>query len=198
MAYRYFSHGFCHLWSDQLDEAEAYLQIARQMTEQNGDLSLLAWALAYLTVVYRKRGNKESVRDFADYSLRIAEEANMPQYVGMARTQYAWLAWCAGDLAEVKRQVRDAIAVWGGLSAINIPFYWFALFPLMGVALQEEDFEQAVHCAQHMLTPFQQRLPDDLADMMDRAIASWKDGQPDVANDLLHQAVQLAQELHYV
>jgi tetratricopeptide (TPR) repeat protein len=196
----YFNYGFCHLWSDQLDEAETNLQIAREMTEHNGDLTLLSRVLAYLSVVYRKRGNVERVRECAAYGLRIASETKMPQYVGMACAQYAWLAWRAGDLAETKRQAQAAIADWGGLGLAQsvVPFRWFALFPLMGVALQEESTEQAVLYAQHILTPPQQRLPGDLTGLLERAIAAWEDGQPDTTYELSCQAFELAQELHYV
>jgi eukaryotic-like serine/threonine-protein kinase len=200
IADRQFTHGFSHLWSDHLNEAETHLQIARKMTEQNGDLSILARALAYLTVVYRIRGDIERVQEYATYSLQIAREARMPQYTGMARAQCAWLAWRVGNLAETKQQAQAAIADWGGLGSAQtiVPFRWFALFPLMGVALQEEDIEQAAHCAKHMTTPPQQRLPDDLADLLERAVAAWEQGRSDVSNDLLQQAFQLAQELHYV
>jgi hypothetical protein len=66
------------------------------MTEQNGDLTWLSRAMTYLTVVYRKRGNSEHVREYAAYTLRIAGAQKMPQYTGIAHAQYAWLAWCAG------------------------------------------------------------------------------------------------------
>ncbi len=200
IASRHFYHGFSHLWSDHLDDAEEHLQIAREITEQNGDLMLLTRALTYLTVVYRKRDDLEGLQRYAHDSLKISGEARMPQYTGMARAQYAWLAWRSGDLAETKRQVQAAIEDWGGLRSTQtvVPFRWFALFPLMGVALQEEDIDQAVEYARHMITPPQQRLPDDLTDLLKRAVVTWDQGQPDAANDLLHQSFELAHELHFV
>jgi hypothetical protein len=200
IASRHFYYGFSHLWSEHLDEAETHLQIAREMTEQNGDLTMLTRALTYLTVVRRKRDDVERVRVFATHSLRIAGEAKMLQYAGMARAQYAWLAWRAGDLAETKRQAGAAIEDWGGLgqAASVVPFRWFALFPLLGVTLQEDDVQQAVQWAQHLITPPQQRLPDGLTTRLERGVAAWENAQPKVAGDLLCQAFQLAQELHYV
>jgi predicted ATPase/DNA-binding CsgD family transcriptional regulator len=200
IAYRYFSHGFSHLWSNHLDEAETNLQIAREMTEENGDLTLLSRTLAYITVIYRKRGNIEHVQEYAAYGLRIAGKAKMPQYTGMARAQYAWLAWRAGDLAETIRQAQAAISDWGGLGSTkdNVPFYWFALFPLLGVALQDGEIAQSAEYAQRMLMSPQQRLPDNLTDLLERAVATWTSGQPDTTSDLLCQAFQLAQRLDYV
>jgi hypothetical protein len=200
IASRHFYHGFSHLWSEHLDEAETHLHIAREMTEQNGDLTMLARALTYLAVVYRKRGDIERVRLFAAHGLRIAGEAKMPQYAGMARAQYAWLAWRAGDLVETKRQAKAAIEDWSGLGHAQsvVPFRWFALFPLLSVALQEGDIEQAVVWAQHLITPPQQRLPADLTTLLEGAVASGKNGQWDAVSGLLRQAFQLARELHYI
>jgi predicted ATPase/DNA-binding CsgD family transcriptional regulator len=200
VASRHFFHGFCHLWSNHLDKAETHLQIARAMTEQNGDITLLARALTYLAVVYRKRDQVEHVREYAAYALRIAGEAQMPQYIGMARAQYAWLAWRAGKLAETRRQAGAAIEDWGGLGTAEavVPFRWLALFPLLGVALQEEDMEQAVRWAQHVITLPQQRLPDELAALLESAVAAGESGSQDVVRDRLHDALQLARKMHYI
>ncbi len=200
IASRHFYHGFSHLWSDHLDKAETYLQIAREMTEQNGDLTLLTRALTYLALVYRKRGDIERVRVSAAQGLRVSGEAKMPQYTGMARAQYAWLAWRAGDLIETKRQSAAAIEHWGGLGQAQsvVPFRWFALFPLLGVALQEDNIEDAIESAQHLITSPQQRLPDDLTALLAQAVAAGDRGTKDEVRGLLHQALHLARELHYI
>jgi hypothetical protein len=199
IAFRHFSHGFSHLWSDHFDEAEKHLQITREMSEKNGDLALLSRALAYLTHIYRRRGDMERVREYADYTLKAAGKAKMPQYTGMAHAQYAWLSWRAGDLADTKTQAQAAIFDWGGLGSAQsiVPFRWFAIFPLLGVALQEEEFDQAVQWAKHMIMPLQQRLPDDLTDLLESGVTAWEKGLLNTAYDLLHQAFQRAHGLRY-
>jgi predicted ATPase/DNA-binding CsgD family transcriptional regulator len=200
IALTHFNHGFSHLWSDHLDEAESYIQLARELAAQNGDLTLLARTVTYLAVVYRKRGDRERVRLVTAEGLRIAGEAKMPQYTGMARGHYAWLAWRAGDLDETKRQAGAAIADWGGLGQAQslVGCRWLTLFPLLGVCLQEADVAAAVHWAQHLIMPSQHRLPDALTTLLERAVAAGKNGQMDAAGDLLRQALQLARELHYI
>ena len=200
IAYRHFSHGFSHLWSNHLDEAETHLQIAREMTAQNGDLSLLARALTYLTLVYRKRGDIERVRAFAAESMRIAEETKMLQYTGMAHAQFAWLAWRDGDPVETKRQGQAAIEDWGGLGdALSMaPFRWLALFPLLEIALNEDDVAAALHWARHVITPNQQRLPDALTLSLERGVAAGVNDTRDTVRELLGKAFELAQEFHYV
>jgi hypothetical protein len=46
-----------------------------------------------------------------------------------------------------------------------MPFRWIGMFPLIGVALQEEIIDQAIQWAMHDYTA-QQRLPDDLNDLL--------------------------------
>jgi eukaryotic-like serine/threonine-protein kinase len=79
-----------------------------------------------------------------------------------------------------------------------LPIHWFALFPLLGVSLQEENIEQAVQCAQHMITPSQQRLPDELTSLLEQAVAAGGNSSQDAAANLLRQALQLAGELRYI
>jgi tetratricopeptide (TPR) repeat protein len=199
-AYRYFNYAFSLLWIERFDEAERYLQIARERTEQSGDLALLTRVITYLAVVYRKREETEHVREYAAHALRIAFEANMPQYAGMAHAQYAWLAWRVGDLAEAKQRAEVAIEYWDGLGPAQsvIPFQWTALFPLMGVALQCGDIGQAARCAQRLLAPELQGLPADLATLLEHVVAVSENGQRDAVKDTLHQALRLARELHYI
>ena len=200
VAYRYFTYGFSCLWSDRFDEAETHLQIARRMMEQNGDLKLLARALTYLTLTYRRRDDIERVREFAALSLGVAGEANLPQFTGSARAHYAWLAWRAGDLAETKRRAQAAIEDWGGLveHQAAAPYRWYALFPLMGVVLQEANIEDAVQCARCTIAPSQVRLPDEMTTSLKRAVAAGENGQRDAASGLLHHALHIARELHYI
>jgi len=124
----------------------------------------------------------------------------MPQYTGMAYAHYAWLAWRAGDLKGTKLHGQAAIEEWGGLGAAQsvVPFRWLSLFPLMGAALQDEEIEKAVEFAQLLLTPPQQRLPDDLTNLLRRSVSEWAEDQASRSHDLLRQAIQLAHKMGYV
>ena len=200
IAWSYFSHGFCHLWSKHLDEAEKHMLISQAMTEDNGDLSLLARSLTYLAVVYRKRHDIPRVRAYASYGLQVAETAQMPQYTGSALAQLAWLAWCKGDLVEAERAGRQAIETWGGLGIEQtvFSFRWLALFPLLGVALRRQELPEAMHYAQHLLYPPQQRLPDNLTRLVDTAVTAWEQGRSEVSQELLEQALELAHTMSYI
>lgn len=196
----HFSLGVSLLWSDHLDEAEKLLQLARELTEQSGDLTLLARAVTYLSVVYRKHDDLAHVQEYAAHTLRVAGEAKMPQYTGIAHAQYAWLALREGNMNETEQQAQAAIDDWGGLAEARtvIPFRWLALFPLMGVALEKENIEQAVQWSRHLLLPLQMRLPDVLAATLERAVIAWDAGNANETNNVLREAFKLAQMMRYV
>jgi hypothetical protein len=79
-----------------------------------------------------------------------------------------------------------------------LPFRWLALFPRMGAALKQNDIGEAAACARYMITPPQQRLPDELTGLLGQGVATWERGEPDAASDLLRAALRLAGEMHYV
>jgi tetratricopeptide (TPR) repeat protein len=111
----HFRYGFNCLWNNLFDESEKHLRIAQKMSEQSGDLILLARILAYMSVAQRKLGNIENVRAYATYGFQIAQQTHMPQYTGIARAEYAWIAWREADDIETLHQVEAAIEDWGGL-----------------------------------------------------------------------------------
>ena len=195
-----FQYGFCQLWSGNLDEAEEHLGIANELAKKNGDLTIQARALTYLAVVYRKRGDLQGVRAYADASLKVATETNMPQYVGTARAQYAWLAWRAGDIALTTYHGQAATEAWAelGVGQSVVVTRWLALLPLLGVALLQEDVAAAVRWSQDLLPSPQCRLPDDLTRSLEAGISAWQEGSPERARLALDQAFRRAQELGYV
>ena len=123
----------------------------------------------------------------------------MRQYIGVAYAQFSWLAWREGNLAEVKIQAEKAIKLWHTtIQQLEYPLFWLALFPLMGVALQEAEVNHAVEYAKHLLIPPQQRLPNHLTELLERAVAAWETSHALEAESLLRRALQSAHAYHYV
>jgi hypothetical protein len=154
----------------------------------------------YLTILYRKRGQSERVRQYASRTHAAAETAQMPEYTGMAKANLAWAAWQEGDLALAESEGRAALDLWDRLPAAHSScvFQWAALCPLVGIALAQDRTCDAVAYARRLLEPTQQRLPDRLAAVIDRAITAWEEENPSAAHASLHQAIELAQELDYL
>jgi DNA-binding SARP family transcriptional activator len=200
LAFAQFNAGFTWLWRGHLDAAEQQMQAALALARRIGDVTVQARCLTYLTVTYRKAGQIEKAQDFAAQSMAMAIAARMPEYIGTAYANQGWVAWCREDLAEAAAKGRAAVEQWRQLPAGHglAPFQWLALWPLMAVALGEEHLSQAIDDARALLDPVQQRLPDALTANLEQAVQAWDGGAPEAARALLHQSLDLAQQLHYL
>ena len=133
-------------------------------------------------------------------SLEVAAATHMPEYVGIAKANQAWLAWCTGDLSQAQELGRAALELWRQLPAghASAPFQWLALWPLIAVALREGEFSLAMDDVRALLDPAQQRLPDVLTADLVQAVQAWDGGAFETARALLQQSMALAQQLHYL
>ena len=174
--------GFNLLWHGDLAEAEAELQVALDMAEQIGDISLQARCLAYLAVVHRRQGHDAEVEAFARRGLAVAEAAGMLDYLGASQAGLAWVAWRRGDTSPLLCAAWSKPNGWrwprwrpGGATAMPYPFYWQALWPLIGVALAQERPADAIAYARRLHDPSQQLLPAELAAL---TAPLWTPGMP--------------------
>jgi hypothetical protein len=124
----------------------------------------------------------------------------MPEYVGTAKANLAWVAWRERNLPEVEASGRAALELWGQLPASHAScvFQWTALWPLIGVALVRDQTAEAVEYGRALLEPTQQRLPDALTAVLEETIASWEGEELETTRTYLDQALELAQELGYL
>jgi tetratricopeptide (TPR) repeat protein len=200
IAWARFMLGFTKLWHGDLDGAEKQMQAALAQAEQTGDVVHQARCLNYLTILYRKRGQLDQVRQYVSRSLAAAIAGEMDEYIGMAKANLAWVAWRQGELAQAEAGGRAALEIWQQLPSAHssCAFQWAALWPLIGVALARDRTSEAVECAQGLLEPTQQCLPDPLTTRVEKAILSWKEGDPHAAYANLDRALALAQELDYL
>jgi len=166
--------GFMLLWHGALEEAEAHLLAALEDAERVRKATLRARCLTYLGFVERKRGNQDEVRSYATEGLRVAIDLGMPEYVGAAHGQRAWLAWRAGDLVACERAGHAAIEAWR--VGQPYPLQWIARLPLLGAELRMARRREAVAHAAVLRDPGQQRLPDDLDAALAGAVAADANG----------------------
>ena len=186
-----FALGFNLLWHGDLAEAEAELRVALAMAEQIGDMSLQARCLAYLAVVHRRQGHDAEVETYARRELAVAESAGMLDYLGAGQANLAWLAVRQGYLVEAERLGQAALETWRTY-AMPYPFYWQALWPLIGVALAQDRPADAISYARQLCDPSQQLFPPAIEEPLVAALAAWDAGQPDAARNLLHRAIDVA------
>ena len=186
------------MWSGDPQAALEPLHTALHLAEQTGDVNLQARCLTYLTIAYRQRQQVEETQRYAARSLVVAAEAQMPEYTGTAKANQAWVVWQAGELDLAGELGRAALTFWRQLPAGHgsAPFQWLALWPLIAIALHEEQLSLAVDYARASLDPGQQRVPDALVTNLEQAVQAWDGGVPESARSLLDQSLTLAQEMH--
>jgi len=183
--------GLCHLLHGDLENADEWLRAASLLAERIGDVLIEARCLMYLAISCRKRGQVAETRQYASRCMSLGTGAEAFLYATAAKANLAWVAWREGDLSEAHQCASSVLAQ----LPPPVPFRWVALWPLIAVALAQEEIAEAVEHAQALLDPMQQRLPDALATVLGQAIETWDAGEPEAARTHLKEAVELAQDM---
>ena len=165
-----FTLGFCLLWRGKPQEAEEHLARGRELGRSRGIALLETRCLVYGAIARRLQNDVEGARSW----VRALEEMEeLHGYGGLVGANAAWIAYRDGDLDLVATRGREALAAWesgrGGGSGV---FAWTARFPLLGVAVERGELEEAGEHARAMLDPAQQPLPDELATVLEQAAAT--------------------------
>jgi tetratricopeptide (TPR) repeat protein len=195
-----FGFGFALLWSGDLEGAIEALQTALQQAKETDDVSLQARCLTYLTIALRQCNRIEECKVCAARSLEAASAARMPEYIATSKANQGWLAWCAENLDLARALGLEALKLWRELPPghASAPFQWLARWPLIAVAMREDQLAWAVDCVRALFDPGQQRVPDALATGLEQAVQAWDDGVPEVTRTLLNQSMVLAHQMHCV
>ena len=143
-----FELGFLHLWRREFNMAEENLLAALGLTEISRILPLRTIILTYLTVLCRFQGQVDGVLTYVGLAQKAAEEAQMPDYIAAAKGNLAWLAWRIQDLPAVEQRGKEALALWQQ-SPLVYPFQWQALWPLITVALEQDQRMKHGHLFEH-------------------------------------------------
>ena len=189
--------GFTLLWRGELDEAEKHMLAGLRQAERIGDVAVQSRNLTYLTMLHRRRGQIKDVKYYVSRSMAVATARQMLEYIGMAKANLAWVAWREGNLSAAQDNGRVALETWQQ-APLASPFQWAALWPLMAVAMTQNRVSEAIDHARVLLEPSQQRLPDALAGMIQKAVVTWEGGRSEMAHAHLSRAIELVQELGYL
>ena len=193
-----FTHGFTLLFYGDLDRAEEAIQDALHLAERRGDLSLETRCLTYMTIARRKRADVGAVLNLARRALSAAENAKMPEYMGAARANLAYAALKQKDPASARAHGLAALELWGQsaeVQAVATPYFWTAIWPLVGICLDGDDLPDAFGYARKLVEPHRKGLPAELTASLRRAVTYWDSHQPLPARDALASTLVLAESL---
>ena len=196
-AWARFNLGGAYLQRDNYVEAEDCLQAAAAIGEQTGNVMLQVKSLAFLALLYRRRGQVPQTQRYYARAESLAQLVQDAEFLGMARAASAWIAWRQGDLAKAQADGEAALECWRQTEVVH-PFQWTALWPLIGAALSQNRVASAVGYAQALLASGQQRLPDALTADLEAATSTWKASQKETARASLQRATSLAQRQGYL
>jgi tetratricopeptide (TPR) repeat protein len=188
--------GLMHLIRRELGSAEENLQPAMRLAERSGDAIRESRCVNYLMTLARMRGDVAETRRYTAQVLNTAWAGQMVNYTAAAKASLAWIAWREGDLAEAREQGRASLELVKSVAAAQ--FKWTALWPLVGVALAEQNLPEAVEYARMLLGPKQMRQPDEITAALEAAIAANEQNQIEEAGAQLNHALNLAQEMGYL
>ena len=189
--------GFSYLWGGELDLADKWLNDALKLTKRTGDIVLQSRCLTYLTVIRRRHGEVECARDYAGQSLSSAVTARMPEYIGMAKGNLAWVHLRNGDLLSACKEAREGVEKLRGTPQGHI-LLWVALWPLIGVEMARGKTADALAHVETLLVPPQMAIPMDLETALRSAVNAWKENDRAMADLHLKKAADLAKKIGYL
>jgi DNA-binding SARP family transcriptional activator len=190
----YLALGIILLWADHLDEAEEQLGKALELAEKVGVAWLQIRSLTFLPFIFRKRGQVEEVRRLLVHAQDVGATRNNSILTG----HRAWVAWRDGNLGEAEVYARKSIEERQPQQMEVDPFQWAGLWPLVGVALAQEDMVTAMDTIRMLLSPTQQPPPEQLQSLLEAALQAWEIGKLEEAQGLLQQVVPIAKEKGYL
>src|SRR5439155_19898035 len=144
-----FNLGYVVLTRGEADDALEHLHAALTVAERTGSAILRARCLAYIAIAHRRGGDVDASRKTAEEGLAVATELGMPEYLALARANLGWAAWREGDREAAAADEAEALALFGR-SASRYPFEWLARFPLLALALERCDADEAREQARGM------------------------------------------------
>jgi class 3 adenylate cyclase len=201
------------LWlRGDLAEAKEESEKALAMAERMGESHLLSPCLLSLTMTALRRHDTEAVRSLIPRVIAAAEDVGSSGHVAGAMTCQAWLAWQDGRPDDVIRLSAEIAELGPTSIGSGARYRWVYLLPLIAALLSRvsvvsvgspaegvaEGVAGAVAAARQILEPAQQRLPDDLAAVLEAACAEWDRDDPAAARQNLAAALTLARDLHFL
>jgi hypothetical protein len=143
------------------------------------------------------RGQVEQARTNAEHSLDVAVAGQMHEYIGAAHGNLAWVAWRIGDMAAVRVHGQKSLEAWQRLPA-EYMFEWVGRWPLIGIALTEDDLIEALSQARALLEASQKRMPEIIESALEAAIRAADEGDHAASRTFLKQAADAARDSEYL
>jgi class 3 adenylate cyclase len=189
--------GLVNLFYGNFAEAIKHGGIALDLARRCGDLVVEARCLTYLAVAHRRAGDIDKARTFAEGTLDLATKIGMTEYVAMAKATLAWVAWKEKRRDACEKLGNEALELWHGMDD-PYSFDWMALWPLIAIAIEQEQTKRAVALAEGLFRENQHPIDDEVTAATKLAIESWKNGNAAAAEKQIKDALRAAERHRYI
>ena len=180
-----------------LPEAEQYIRQSLADSEHLGDVTTLSRAIAYLTVILRKKDQLDDVRGHAKRLLETALIGQMLEYIGSAYGHQAWVALRDGNIEQARSLAEQGYQMMQQVP-IGKVIIWITLWPLIAAEISISQIAKAVDHVRVLIGSTQQPQPKNVKSALDDALQAWEAGDLDAASQHLSQACKTARQYGYV
>ena len=180
-------------YSESVDCCSEGFELANRV----GNLVVQTRCINYRALAHRRLSEGSAARADAEQTLALASKLRMVEYIAMAKANLAWVAWKDGRLQDVEELGEEALALWHGMED-PLGSDWIALWPLIAVALEHDNFSKAIDSIRGLLAEGQYPLADAvMADCRAAIDCSMRDDREALRN-CLDRALQTASAFHYL
>lgn len=180
------------LWTRGWDEAELELAEALRLARFVGDVEYEVLSLVTLSCQRRLMNDPGETAALCPAALDGAQRAEMHLYTAVVLANQAWVALRGGEAATARRLAETAAATWG-----RLPYRvkWLAHWPLLSLAIDGEDWNDAAEQARIILGREQYRMPPGIVATLEAALAALDRGDREPAEAGFREARRLAEPL---
>jgi adenylate cyclase len=171
--------------------AEACEQLGRSLriALDIGDGDYEVPARATLGIAQRLAGDLAAVEEGVEKSIACARAVGMSALLGIGLANQAWSLMRHGRGAEARAAATEAAAIWAKEPWL---IKWLAHWPLLSVAIDDEDVSAALEHCKTMLAPYQYDMGEDIVAGLREGCEAAERGEPALALAAFGKARELA------
>jgi class 3 adenylate cyclase len=185
--------GFARMWRNEHELAEKIFLESFPDIEHVGDMDSLMIGKCYIALAARKKGDLQKAESYALASLDLAQAVNNQFYIGNSLGMLGWTAWKNGDREKARSYLESAKEAFSKFPAPN-PIEFVYKGPMMGMAVEDGDWENAVAYSKFFLNPNQQQMPDGAYVQIEKAITSWESRDLVATKEAFQKLIELLEK----
>jgi tetratricopeptide (TPR) repeat protein len=192
-----FVNGLVNLLAENWEHSRRHLDRSLQLSEKIGDAPGHARALAYLTVLERRVGNRDRAIEHARKLKEAVESSQQAAYLSVALAQSGWWAAQEGDFDTAEADCSEAVRLWEE-RPVSYPLQWLAYWPLARIGLETQRTDRLRDAFCMLTREDQQPMPRTIDSHITETVRLIDHRDTSKAFASAASALQAAQEAGYL